>query len=67
MRDTPINEVENVASATECTGLVPSLPLNDPEADQDLAQLYAVLPPKKRNGIRWEGNERREQKKRPQR
>jgi len=52
---TPTHETEDVISATECTGLVPALPLNDPAADEDLAALYAVLPPKKRDGKRREG------------
>ena len=46
---------EVVASAHECTGLVPSLPLNDPAADDDLTRLYGVLPPKRRNGARKKG------------
>ena len=54
-RKTPVHETEDVISATECTGLVPALPLNDPAADEDLADLYAVLPPKKRDGRRREG------------
>ena len=53
-----MNSAEDVASATECTGLVPALPLNDPRAEEELASLYAVLPPKKRNGRRVEGNDR---------
>lgn len=56
MCDTPLNQAEDVASANECTGLVPALPVNDPLADQDLTDLYAVLPPKKRNGRRREGD-----------
>lgn len=59
MRNLPLNEPENVISATECTGLVPALPLNDPAADQELTDLYAVLPPKKRNGKRVEGSDSR--------
>jgi len=51
------HETEFVASATECTGLFPALPMNDPAADEDLARLYAVHAPKKRNGIRYEGND----------
>ena len=50
-----ICETEDVISATECTGLVPALPLNDPAADEDLADLYAILPPKQRDGSRREG------------
>ena len=61
MQDAPettnmIPETEDVISATECTGLVPALSLNDPAADEDLAALYALLPPKKRDGVRREGN-----------
>ena len=44
----PLDETENVISATECTGLVPAMPLDDPQADRNLASLYAVHPPKKR-------------------
>ena len=65
------HETEDVASATECTGLFPALPLNDPEADADVARLYAVHAPKTRNGIRNEGRpdrkktcEKEEQKRR---
>ena len=36
---------EFVASATECTGLFPALPVDDPEAEQDMARLYAVHAP----------------------
>lgn len=57
---TSFEEVEDVASFTECTGLVPALPLNDPAADEDLARLYAIHAPKKRNGIRCEGKERKQ-------
>ena len=59
-QDTSFEEVEDVASFTECTGLVPALPLNDPAADEDLARLYAIHAPKKRNGIRCEGKEKRQ-------
>lgn len=58
------NETEIVASATECTGLVPALPVNDPEADANLTRLYAVHAPKMRNGIRREGNGPKEKKQR---
>lgn len=34
-------EAEDVASATECTGLIPALPRDDAEADE-AASLYAV-------------------------
>ena len=49
--DTSFKAVEDVASFTECTGLFPALPLNDPAADEELARLYAIHEPKKRNGI----------------
>ena len=45
------DEVEDVASFRECTGLFPALPLNDPAADDDLARLYAIHAPKKRDGV----------------
>ena len=37
----PFGETEEVASATECTGLMPSLPA-DEEADAACASLYAI-------------------------
>lgn len=49
--NTSFEEVEDVASFTECTGLFPALPLNDPAADEDLARLYAIHAPKKRDGV----------------
>ena len=49
--NTSFEEVEDVASFTGCTGLFPALPLNDPAADEDLARLYAIHAPKKRNGV----------------
>ena len=58
--DGSFEAVEDVASATECTGLIPALPLNDPAADEDLTRLYAVHAPKKRNGARWEGNDKKQ-------
>ncbi len=39
---------ENVASATECTGLIPSAPLNEDEMDS-YANLYSV--PKVKNEV----------------
>lgn len=57
MAKEPIHETEFVASATECTGLFPALPLNDPAADEELAKLYGVHAPQKRNGFRCEGND----------
>lgn len=58
--DVSFEEVEDVACFTECTGLFPALPLNDPAADEDLARLYAIHAPKKRNGIPCEGRERKQ-------
>ena len=49
--DTSFEEAEDVASFRECTGLFPALPLNDPAADEDLARLYAIHAPKKRDGV----------------
>ena len=38
-------ETEEVASATECTGLMPALPPEDEgEKEENLAGLYGVLP-----------------------
>lgn len=37
----PFNHAENVASMTECTGLMPTLP-EDLEQDENYAQLYAI-------------------------
>ena len=37
----PITEVENLSSATECTGLIPSAVTNSNEAE-DYARLYAI-------------------------
>ncbi len=56
------DERELVASATECTGLVPALPVDDPEADEDMARLYAVHAPmtdEEEARIRCEEEERR--------
>ena len=36
------NERECVASAMECTGLIPALTAADPEAEENEARLYAV-------------------------
>lgn len=57
MREDSFNETENVISATECTGLLPALPMDDPEADENTARLYAVHAPKRRDGKRCEGRE----------
>ena len=37
----PITEVENLSSATECTGLIPSAVTNSNEAEH-YARLYAI-------------------------
>ena len=37
----PFYEMSKVASATECTGLIPSLPQNEDE-DENYASLYAT-------------------------
>lgn len=37
----PLENVENVASMTECTGLMPVLP-KDLEQDENYAELYAI-------------------------
>ena len=51
-------EREIVASATECTGLMPSLSDADPDAELNEARLYAIHAPKKRDGEWVEGCER---------
>ena len=44
----PFDEVEVVTSATECTGILPALPMDDaPEAQQSAAEMYAIHAPKK--------------------
>lgn len=45
MRKDAFEEIENVASATECTGLLPALPVDEPEAQADAARLYAIHAP----------------------
>lgn len=40
-RDNPFYDVEDVASYTECTGLMPALPRTE-DQDENLASLYAV-------------------------
>lgn len=37
----PVQDVENLASAYDCTGLIPSQVLNDEEAES-YARLYAI-------------------------
>ena len=38
---TPISDVEDLASATECTGLVPA-GIQSPEEAENYAELYAI-------------------------
>ena len=55
-------ETEFVASATECTGLFPALPVDDPDAEENMARLYAVhapIPEKEEIPIQCEEVERR--------
>ena len=47
-RKNPFDETEDIASATECTGILPALPMDDaPNAQQNAAELYAIHAPKK--------------------
>lgn len=48
MKNNLFNEVENVISSTECTGLMPALPVDDPEANESAARLYAIHAPQRR-------------------
>ena len=48
------NEREFVASARECTGLIPALTDADPDAELNESWLYAIHAPKKRDGKREE-------------
>ena len=44
----PFDTVEDVSSATECTGILPALPMDDaPDAQQNAAELYAIHAPRK--------------------
>ena len=44
----PFDAVEDVTSATECTGILPALPMDDaPDAQQSAAELYAIHAPQK--------------------
>ena len=48
MEKNPFDGVEDVTSATECTGILPALPMDDaPDAQQNAAELYAIHAPKK--------------------
>ena len=49
--DDALRERENVASATECTGLMPALPRGEAE-DEVEARLYAIHSAKKGGGER---------------
>ena len=42
---------EFICSATECTGLIPTLTPEDPDGEFHEAMLYGIHAPKKRNGI----------------
>lgn len=48
MNQDSFNEIENVASATECTGLMPALPADMPDGDENTARLYAIHAPEKK-------------------
>lgn len=48
MGNNSFNEVENVISSTECTGLMPALPVDDPEGNESAARLYAIHAPQRR-------------------
>lgn len=54
------NEREIVASATECTGLMPALPTDDPDAQEQCARIYAVHAPGKRDPSKCETKERKQ-------
>ena len=48
MEKNPFDETEVVTSATECTGILPALPMDDaPDAQQSAAELYAIHAPEK--------------------
>ena len=43
----PFDEAEDVISATECTGILPALPMDDaPDAQRAAAEMYAIHAPK---------------------
>lgn len=43
----PFDSEEDVTSATECTGILPALPMDDaPDAQRNAAELYAIHAPK---------------------
>lgn len=41
MQDDPFFDVQRVASAYDCTGLIPALPRDD-EEDETLSELYSI-------------------------
>ena len=42
----PFDEPEDVISATECTGILPALPMDDaPDAQRRAAEMYAIHAP----------------------
>lgn len=45
------NETEIVASATECTGLMPALNVDAPDLDENIARLYAIHAPDPKENI----------------
>lgn len=45
------NETEIVASATECTGLMPALNVDAPDLDENIARLYAIHAPDSKENI----------------
>ena len=43
----PFDMVEDISSATECTGILPALPMDDaPNAQRNAAELYAIHAPR---------------------
>ncbi len=50
-RGDSFGERELVASATECTGLIPTLTPEDPDGEFHEAMLYGIHAPKQRDGI----------------
>ena len=57
MHENSLEEMENVISATECTGLLPALSVKNPEPDENVARLYAIHAPERRKTKKWEGKE----------
>lgn len=48
MSQDSFNETETVASANECTGLMPALPLEESDGGDHTAQLYAIHAPEEK-------------------